>query len=226
MRVEILCEDRSSVPVLQVLLKDLLDEKKLSDKFELFIHPHRGLGYLPQDLWSKPAPNRTGLYDLLPAKLRAYERLAAKSPFLIVVVHDSDENDPDDIYQQLEFLFRKFSPTHYFVIGISVEELESWLLGDFHAISQAYPRADRKLWEEYKQDSVCGTWEKMACIIEGKRKGQELIRIGYPAVGLHKSQWAERISPYLKAERNASPSLHTFLQRFERGLEIMGDKVD
>ncbi|MDD7401354.1 MAG: hypothetical protein SPK23_02280 [Eubacteriales bacterium] len=214
MRIEVLCEDKSSVPVLRELLAAELDQRPSGQDHRIYYHPHRGLGFLPADLQARPLASQTGLYDLLPAKLRAYQSLAPDLKMLIVVVHDSDDKNPDTCYQQLEYLFRRLSPDHYFVIGIAVEELESWLMGDFVAIQQAYPQADRERWSRYQQDSICGTWEQLAFVLEGRKKAQQLIRLGYPAVGIYKSEWAQRIAPFMDAQRNRSPSLQLFLKRF------------
>lgn len=216
MRIEVLCEDRSALPVLEQVLKQVLERLDLSRAFDCHLHPHRGLGSLPSPLKARPQASKTGLYDLLPAKLRAYQKLSGQQHFVLVVVHDSDERDPDDCYRQLEYLCRTFAPDHFFVLGISVEELEAWLLGDWQAIKAAYPEADHRLWKSYRQDSVCGTWELLAAILEGRQKGNELIRVGYPAVGIYKSEWARRIAPYMQIERNQSPSLQKFIRRLEQ----------
>lgn len=214
MLIEVLCEDRSSEEVLAHFLGESL--KRRRQRHRLMIHPHRGLGYLPHNLQERPETNKTGLYDLLPAKLRAYEKLSSRYDILLVVVHDADQTDPDFYYQRLEFLIRHLCPHAFFVIGISVEEMEAWLLGDPEAILAAYPQADRAIWENYTQDSVCGTWERLAYMIEGPKKGRSLVDLGYPAVGIYKGEWARKIAPYLQLDRNRSPSLHTFMRRFEQ----------
>lgn len=224
MLIEVLSEDRSAIPVLEHFLAEEVRRRK--QKHTLSFRPHRGIGRLADDLHCPPGINKTGLYDLLPAKLRAYEKLGKYFKFLLVVVHDADEKDEDTFYQQLEYLFRTFSPSHFFVIGIAVEEVEAWLLGDFPAIQKAYPDADKKMWQGYRQDSICGTWELLAQIVEGKKRAKELIRLGYPAVGIYKSEWAENISPYLVAERNRSPSFRKFFTRFRKILSLAEEGQD
>lgn len=212
MRIEVLCEDKSSVPILQKILGDELGRRK--QVHELAVHPHRGKGKTPHDLNEKPKSYQGGLLHLLPAKLRAYERLAGKLDILLVVVLDIDRDDLDELYQSLEYQFRTLSPSRFFVIGICVEETESWLLGDEKALFTAYPEADRKIYRGYVQDSICGTWEVLASVLEGRDKGEELEQVGYPAVGIFKSEWAERIAPYMSVEANRSPSFHKFISRF------------
>ncbi len=222
MLIEVLSEDRSAIPVLEHFLGE--EVKRRKQKYGMNFRPHRGIGRLADDPHCPPAINKTGLYDLLPAKLRAYEKLSKKFNILLVVVHDADEKDEDSFYQQLEYLFRTFSPSHFFVIGIAVEEVEAWLLGDFQAIQKAYPTADKKMWQTYRQDSVCGTWELLARIVEGKKRAKELIRLGYPAVGIYKSEWAKNIAPYLVAERNRSPSFRKFFTRFRNILSLAEER--
>lgn len=219
MLIEVLCEDKSSVPVLRQLLGAELQARPGGQDHSIAYHPHRGLGFLPENLEARPHPSKTGLYDLLPAKLRAYQSLAPDYRLLLVVVHDADQRDPDASYQRLEALLRRLAPAHYFVIGLAVEELEAWLLGDFAAIQAAYPQADYEHWSRYEQDAVCGTWEQLARILEGRKKAGQLMRLGYPAVGIYKGEWASKIAPHLEASRNKSPSLHAFLQRFRQILQ-------
>ena len=249
MRIEVLCEDKSSVRVLKKILGDILFFGRealfpagvraaaestagakgfalwpgVSEKSEhqlscngvvLDIHPHRGKGYIPANLFEKPEYSRSGLLNLLPAKLRAYSHLDRDEALIVCVVLDSDDDDKDCLYQKIEALIRHCAPENFFVIGISVEEMEAWLLGDPLAIRQAFPEADTSLLKTYSQDSVCGTWELLAQIIEGREKGRELAHIGYPAVGIFKAKWAESIAPWLDPERNQSPSLKNFLDRF------------
>ena len=97
------------------------------------------------------------------------------------------------------------------VIGIAVEELEAWLLGDRAAVLAAYPDINTKELDAYEQDSVVGTWEVLASAILGKR-AIRLIKAGYPAVGSYKHKWAEAIAPHLDAKRNISPSFRSFYE--------------
>lgn len=214
MRIEVLAEDRSGLPVIEKILRDELK----GEGDELSLHAHKGKGFLNPELSlpEKPLRGKAGLLDLLPLKLRAYQNLPQTMELLLVLVLDSDADDPDALYQRIEACIRRLCPRYYFVIGISIEEIESWILGDWQAISKAYPDANYRLWKRYRQDSVCGTWEKLAGILEGKEKARQLIDLGYPAVGIYKAEWAQNISPYIKAERNQSPSLQKFLERFRQ----------
>ena len=62
--------------------------------------------------------------------------------------------------------------------------------------------------DSYEQDSVCGTWEVLCRAIS--ENAEELIDIGYPAIGHYKALWAETISRYMLPQKNVSPSFTTF----------------
>ena len=62
--------------------------------------------------------------------------------------------------------------------------------------------------DSYEQDSVCGTWEILCRAIS--ENADDLIEIGYPAIGHYKALWAETISRYMLPQKNVSPSFNTF----------------
>lgn len=233
MRVEVLCEDRSSVPVMEAWVGDLLQARGLRDQCTVQVHAHRGKGYLPKD-WQAPVRvESAGLLDLLPAKLRAYSAYQAKALSLsperaratgyeaifLVVVLDSDRDNVDDLYGRIESCVRKEGQGLIYTVAISVEEMESWLLGDLPALEQAFPDYDRKAYARYEQDSICGTWEQLCRVIEGPERAETLIPVGYPAIGSYKAAWAEAMAPYLTIAANRSPSFKLFVEHFERFVE-------
>lgn len=215
MHIEILCEDKSGGMVLDHLMATILAQRPLQHTFA--VRPHRGKGYYPRDEWGQPPRLANGLLDLLPAKLRAYTQTGRPENLLLVIVLDADAELPDQIQADLERLVRKFGGGLPTVIGISVEEIEAWLLGDAQAIRQAYPDASLKRLSGYRQDSVCGTWEVLASVLLG-HEAERLIRIGYPAVGQYKQEWAHRIAPCLVPDRNQSPSFQRFFRPLIRQL--------
>ena len=207
MHFEVLTEDRSGGVVVEALMDKIL--KPLLLNYSIAIRPHRGKGDMPDDLYAPPKKFASGLMDLLPAKLRAYDRVYAGTDFVLVVVMDSDSLFPDDVREILTGQVRTFAPGLSRVIGICVEETESWMLADEEAVMTAYPEADRTIIREYLQDSVCGTWEVL-CRAILREKAHGLIRIGYPAIGQYKQEWAHRISRYMEPDRNVSPSFSRF----------------
>ncbi len=211
--IEALVEDRSGGMIIAGLLEKILasfEHAGSTASWSLAIRPHRGGGSLPKDLHKKPERYASNLLGLLPAKLRAYNTLDTGSGAdLILIILDSDQNDSRQLFNSIRFAARQIAPHKSVIIGLAVEELEAWLLGDRDAIVAAYPEANLKILDAYEQDSICGTWEVLARTVMGD-KAESLIETGYPAVGMYKAEWAAKISPHLEPERNLSPSFKRF----------------
>ena len=207
MRVEILSEDRSGGVVLQRLTNCIL--KQYTQDFESYLRPNRGCGYWPDHPDEKPEPLAAGLLELLPAKLRAYDKVYAGTDIIVIVCIDSDDHDPEELMSKLKDTCRRYARDLSTVIAISVEEMESWILADKNAILLAYPEADLKRLSEYEQDSICGTWEVL-CDVLLREQSHRIKKIGYPAIGQYKATWAEKISKYMLPGNNVSPSFKKF----------------
>ncbi len=205
MHLEVLVEDRSGGTVVAALLDRLLPPGRHS----FAIRPHRGKGEFPRNPDGRPDRMAAGLLDLLPAKLRAYAAVLDPADNLVVVLMDSDEEDPAVLRDALSALCARCAPGMPLVVALSVEEVEAWLLGDPEALLAAYPDADRAGLAAYLQDSVCGTWEWMARVLL-RDEARTLIREGYPQVGIRKHEWSDAISPHLVPSRNRSPSFVRF----------------
>ena len=104
---------------------------------------------------------------------------------------------------------RVCNPAPVTLFRIAIEESEAWLLGDPDAVMAAYPNARRAVLDRYVQDSVCGTWEALADAVHPDGAAR-LKRLGYPAAGAAKSEWAEKIAPHMDVERNRSKSFQVF----------------
>ena len=207
MRVEILSEDRSGGVVLQRLTNCIL--KQYTQDFESYLRPHRGCGYWPDHPDEKPEPLSAGLLELLPAKLRAYDKVYAGTDIIVIVCIDSDDHDPEELMSKLKDTCRRYARDLSTVIAISVEEMESWILADKNAILLAYPEADLKRLSEYEQDRICGTGEVL-CDVLLREQSHRIKKIGYPAIGQYKATWAEKISKYMLPGNNVSPSFKKF----------------
>lgn len=216
MRIELLSEDRSGGNVLKRLVECMVRE--YTTEYSCFLRPHRGCGYWPNDPDGKPEPFASGLLELLPSKLRAYDKVYAGTDTIVVVCLDSDDHDPDEMRTKLRNLSKKYAPGLRTVIAISVEEMESWMLADKNAILLAYPDADMNRLAQYEQDSICGTWEVL-CDVLLHEQSARVKRIGYPAIGQYKSAWAEKISKYMVPGNNVSPSFKNFQIAFEAALK-------
>jgi hypothetical protein len=100
-------------------------------------------------------------------------------------------------------------PRPRLLVRIAIEEVEAWLLGDRDAVLAAYPRANRRVFGDYEQDSICATWELLADAIHAGG-ATDLKNKGWPAPGQAKSEWARRIAPHMDVEANRSPSFAAF----------------
>lgn len=206
MLIEILSEDKSGAVVVERLAERITENEGLD--VEVNVHPHRGCGSLPKDMTAKPPKFASSLLDLLPSELRAYNKVYAGKEIILIIAMDSDDKDPQALRQEIYNVASKFAPDIRSVVGISTEEIEAWILGDKSAIKDAYPDCNTEILDSYEQDSVCGTWEILCRAIS--ENADDLIEIGYPAIGHYKALWAETISRYMLPQKNVSPSFNTF----------------
>lgn len=86
--------------------------------------------------------------------------------------------------------------------------IEGWHLSYFT------PDARDDLLNSYENDSICGTWERLAdAVFEGG--ANRLRKEGWRSVGREKSAWAEHITPHMNVEVNKSPSFCYFRQKIQ-----------
>ena len=208
MRIEILTEDKSGSVVVERMARAICEGVGVDA--DIKVRPHRGCGSLPKDPDMKPEHFASSLLELLPAKCRAYNKVFRNNECVLVVVMDSDDKDPDDLRSNLYECTRHYAPGLRSVIGLCTEEVEAWLLGDHKAVISAYPECDIRYYNTYIQDSVCGTWETL-CRVICPDNYEDIIEIGYPAVGNYKARWAENISQFMIPEDNISPSFKIFM---------------
>ena len=206
MLIEILSEDKSGAVVVERLAEKITEDQGV--KCEVNVHPHRGCGSFPKDMTAKPPKFASALLDLLPSELRAYNKTFKGKDIILIIALDSDDKDPQILRQEIYACAAKYAPDIRSVVGLSTEEIEAWILGDKKAILDAYPDSSRSVLDGYEQDSVCGTWEILCRAIS--ENAEELIDIGYPAIGHYKALWADSISRYMLPENNVSPSFNTF----------------
>ena len=103
----------------------------------------------------------------------------------------------------------QIAPAPRVAFRLAIEEIEAWYFGDRSALLSAYPKARGDSLERYAQDSICGTWERLADAIH-PGGAVNLNRAGYPIIGQIKSDWAARIGPLMNPHDNASPSFRKF----------------
>ena len=122
---------------------------------------------------------------------------------------DADGKDCMALKQELLDVLNLSDPLPKTLFRIAIEEGEAWLLGDRAAVKSAYPNAKDAILNGYIQDSICGTWEVLADAVHSG--GSKLLKkLGYPAAGMEKCEWARNIAPYLDVSSNQSKSFQVF----------------
>lgn len=211
MHIEILVEDSSGKRLLDQLVPMILGP--IGEPHSWRIHPFRGVGRLPKDLRTKADPAKRALLDNLPRLITGFGRTPGIDAAVIVV--DTDRRNCREFLLELQALAATCEPRPEVMFRLAIEEMEAWFLGDQVALLAAYPRANRNVLQNYQQDSVCETWEKLADAVYPGGSGV-LKKLGFPASGDAKHEWAEKIGPHLQLDGNASPSFNKFVEGLRR----------
>ena len=206
MHFEVLVEDQSGGIALQHMLAKILGPNYSEHSWR--IHPYKGKGELPSNLYGAPNPKKQQLLNNLPALLRGFGKSLDNSSSVIVVV-DSDDKDCIAFKQQLLDVLNACNPRPNTLFRIAIEEGEAWLLGDRGAVKSAYPNAKDAILNNYVQDSICGTWEVLADAVHPSGS-KELKKLGYQVAGKEKSDWAGSIAPKMDVDSNQSKSFQVF----------------
>ncbi len=215
MHFDILVEDISGKTALEIIVP-----KIISAEHTFKIHSYKGIGRIPTDLKSASDPKKRILLDQLPKIVQGYGQTFSQSPpdypAVLIVICDLDNRCLSTFRRELLDLVDKCNPKPKTQFCIAIEEGEAWYLGDFAAIKKAYPKAKQKVLDSYTNDSICGTWEKLAdAVYSGGSK--ELSKLRWQGVGKEKSNWAKKIPPHMDVDNNLSPSFGYFRDKL-RGL--------
>lgn len=218
MHFEFLVEDQSGKVMLELLIP-----KVIGDDHTFKIHAYKGIGRLPKNLNPKADPDKRILLDRLPQLLGGYGKVFASYPVdyhaAVIVVCDLDDRNLERFTKELLEATKKVNAAPRTRLCIAVEEGEAWFLGDIAAVKKAYPRAKSAVLATYKNDSICGTWEKLADALYSG--GATLLNAqGFQAVGQEKRHWAEKITPHMDISVNQSPSFRRFCTTLEKFAEI------
>ncbi len=179
MHFEILIEDASGKIVLESIMEKILGPNGQEHTFRIF--SYKGIGHIPKDLREATDPRNRKLLANLPKQLRAYGKSLQDSAAVVVVV-DLDDKDCLAFKQEMLDILNACNPQPTTLFRIAIEEGEAWLLGDSKAVKAVYPRAKEQVLNAYEQDSICGTWEKLAdAVYTGG--SQKLKSLGYPPIG-------------------------------------------
>lgn len=207
MHFEILVEDASGKIALEYILEKILGPNGQNHTYRIF--SYKGIGRIPKDLKGVTDPQKRIFLDRLPKLLRGYGKSLQGSPSAVIVVVDLDDKDCLTFKQEMLDILNICNPKPRVLFRIAIEEGEAWLLGDRSAVKAAYPQAKEQILNAYKQDSICGTWEKLAdAVYPGG--SQKLKHLGWPHIGQAKCEWAKNIASYLDVESNRSKSFQIF----------------
>jgi hypothetical protein len=217
MHFEILVEDQSGKKAL-----DILVPKIIGGDHTFKVYSYKGIGRIPKNLGTRGDANKRILLDQLPRLLRGYGNAFANYPAgytaAVILVCDLDDKCKRAFRQELFNSLNTCNPRPETRFCIAIEEGEAWFLGDINAVKSAYPEFKDAVLDNYVNDSICGTWERLADAVYSGGSSA-LSKKGWQAVGAEKSQWAEKITPHMVVTNNASPSFAYFRQKL---LELAG----
>jgi hypothetical protein len=216
MHLEILVEDQSGKKALDILIP-----KIIGSDHTFRVIPYKGIGRIPSNMGAHSDARKRILLDRLPQLLRGYGKTfsdyGANYSAAVVLICDLDDRCLKSFRAQLLAILDSCSPRPKTRFCIAIEEGEAWFLGDPRAVKIAYPKAKDAVLRSYVNDSICGTWERLAdAVFLGGAK--VLSAKGWSEVGAEKSTWAERIAPHMNWQDNASPSFRYFTEKL---LELM-----
>jgi len=210
MHFEILIEDKSGKELLDILVPKIISPQNTFRTIDF-----KGIGRIPKKLHKEPDPKKKTLLNKLPAILKVYGKSYNQEDCTVIVVVDCDRRDCVSFKQELLYVLNSIDPKPNVFFRIAIEEIEAWLLGDKAAIEKAYPKFDRREYGEYRQDSVIGTWEKLADITLSRTTANYLKKAAYPEIGKQKIEWVQKIGGNMDINQNASPSFNCFKQKLE-----------
>jgi len=212
MHFEILVEDISGKTALDILIPKIINTEEHT--FE--IHSYKGIGHIPKNLKSGADAQKRILLDQLPRLVQGHGKTFAQYPSdypaVLIVLCDLDNKCLSTFRRELLELVDKCDPKPKTQFCIAIEEGEAWYLGDLSAVKTAYPKANDKVLKSYVNDSICGTWEKLAdAVFPGGARS--LCQLGGQTIGKEKSNWAKNIPPHMDVDNNLSPSFCYFRDR-------------
>jgi hypothetical protein len=211
MHFEILVEDISGKIALEILVPKIIN----TEQHTFIIHHYKGIGRIPKNITSSSDPKKRILLDQLPRLIQGYGKILSYFPAILIIICDLDDRCLSTFRKELLELVNSCDPKPKTQFCIAIEEGEAWYLGDLAAVKAAYPSAKQAVLNLYTNDSICGTWEKLAdAVFSGGV--QKLSKLGWQGIGKEKATWAEKISPIMDIDNNQSPSFCYFRDQLRR----------
>jgi len=214
MHFEILVEDQSGKKALDILVPKIIG---VEHTFKVI--SYKGVGRIPKNMNSGVDASKRILLDNLPRLLKGYGQSWHGYAAAVFVVCDLDDKCLKVFRSELLKILNDCNPRPETRFCISIEEGEAWFLGDIPAVKAAYPKAKDSILNAYVNDSICGTWERLADAIY-KGGSQSLSAQGWQVAGAEKSAWAENITPHMNINDNKSPSFCYFRQKLLQLAEV------
>lgn len=218
MHFEILVEDQSGEKALDILVPEII-----GDNHTFLIHSYKGIGRIPRNMRDTDDASKRILLDNLPKLLKGYGKAfdgySEDYPAAVILVCDLDDRCLKVFRNELCGILNACNPRPVTRFCIAIEEGEAWLLGDLYAVRSAYAKVRDVVLNSYVNDSICGTWEKLAdAIYPGGAAA--LSRKGWHAVGAEKSKWAETIAPKMDIANNQSQSFCYFRGKLQKLTQV------
>jgi len=217
MHFEILVEDQSGKKALEILIP-----KIIGGVHTFTVHAYKGIGRVPKNMRDTHDASNRILMDNLPKLLKGYGKTqAGRRGYLeaVILVCDLDNKCLTTFLEDLDKVLNACNPRPVVRFCIAIEEGEAWFLGDLQAVKAAYPKADDAVLNSYTNDSICGTWEKLAdAVYPGG--SSSLSERGWQAIGSEKAKWADTITPYMIVANNLSPSFRFFSNKLQELIQV------
>ena len=217
MHFQFLIEDQSSAVLIEKVMENIIkDDTVVTYNCKAF----KGIGGFTKKNTVKETHSGKLLNDLA-TYMRGFQRSLQGIEASLIVVLDNDDNDPEEFRDQLDNIADMNSIEMDHVVCLAIEEVEAWLLGDESAIQKAYPEYKKNILHDYKQDSICGTWEVLADVVyKGGMREIKRRKMSYMEIGRLKSEWAEKIGDQMVFLDNKSPSFQFFYEAITKRLGI------
>ena len=151
---------------------------------------------MDQNYFIRKHQGKSDLKKSIPSKIKAFSHFHEKVG--VVIVQDQDSNDCKILKQSLLQLCWVNNPEIDVLVRIVCRELESWYIGDFDAVSAAYPsfKADT-----YKRKALFRNPD----ICNAKNELQKILS------EYHEISSAQSIAQHMDIEKNSSQSFNQFI---------------